>query len=197
MTKICLVRHGETDWNAVRRIQGREDIPLNDKGKKQAEECGHYLKDFYFDVIISSPMVRARQTADLINNQVGLPAIIEMADFMERDYGLVSGMTIEEKKKKFLNQEHPSVESWEALSQRVMKGIDTIHEIYKGQSVLLVVHGGVINAILGSISNEELGHGKTKIMNGSITNIENQNGTWVIHNYNQVGHLSLSYSNND
>ncbi|HWO75779.1 MAG TPA: histidine phosphatase family protein [Bacillus sp. (in: firmicutes)] len=195
MTKICLVRHGETDWNAIRRIQGREEIPLNDKGKKQAEECGQYLKNLHFDVLISSPMVRAKQTAELINTHIGLPAIIEMADFMERDYGVVSGMTIDERKEKFPDQEHPSIESWEALSQRVMKGIDTIHEIYQGQSVLLVVHGGVINAILGSISNEELGHGKTKIMNGSITNIENQNGIWVIHEYNRVDHLSLSITN--
>ena len=195
MTKVCLVRHGVTDWNAIRRIQGREDIPLNDKGKKQADECGKYLKDFHFDVLISSPMVRAKQTAEIINKHVGLPRIIEMADFMERDYGVVSGLTIEERKKMFLDQEHPSIESWDALSQRVMRGIETIHEAYLGQSVLLVVHGGVINAILGTISNEELGHGKTKIMNGSVTNIEKLNGTWVIHHYNQVGHLTLSQTN--
>jgi len=52
LTTICLVRHGETDWNAAKRIQGRTDIPLNDTGKWQAEQTGLYLKDAHWDVVI-------------------------------------------------------------------------------------------------------------------------------------------------
>ncbi|MGX1428958.1 broad specificity phosphatase PhoE [Cytobacillus horneckiae] len=76
MTMICLIRHGETDWNAQNRIQGRTDIPLNGKGKQQAIQCGKYLALNDWDVIISSPLIRARQTAELINENTNLPITI-------------------------------------------------------------------------------------------------------------------------
>lgn len=190
MTIIFFVRHGETDWNATRRIQGREDVPLNDNGKKQAQECGDYLKDFDFEVIITSPMTRAKQTAEYINEHFTFPTLIEMEEFMERDYGIVSGLSIDEKIKQFPNEDHPSVESQDALRQRVMKGISTIHERYQGKNVLVVAHGGLINALLGTLSNGEIGTGKTKLMNGSVTKIRFDQDTWVIDEYNQVNHLT-------
>ena len=67
MTKLCLVRHGETDWNSLGILQGRKDIPLNDTGILQAEECRELLKSTNWDVFITSPLKRTMETAEIIN----------------------------------------------------------------------------------------------------------------------------------
>src|SRR5690625_6771872 len=72
MTKICLVRHGLTDYNAHRKLQGASDIPLNYEGEYQAQCAGEKLKDYHFDVIITSPLMRAYRTAEIINEYHGL-----------------------------------------------------------------------------------------------------------------------------
>lgn len=73
MTVVCLIRHGETEWNAVGKLQGRENIDLNKSGKQQVEKCGLYLRENRWDVIISSPLSRAKQTAKIINQYMLKP----------------------------------------------------------------------------------------------------------------------------
>lgn len=97
ITTICLVRHGETDWNACGRLQGKTDIPLNDKGRTQANQCGMYLAKSDWDVIISSPLKRAVETAEIISSYIVQPTILTMVEFIERDYGDAEGMTFTEK----------------------------------------------------------------------------------------------------
>ena len=75
MTEICLVRHGQTDWNFQEIIQGREDIPLNEVGKKQASQSAAALQAESWDIIISSPLIRAQETAKEIAGAIGLPSI--------------------------------------------------------------------------------------------------------------------------
>src|SRR5690606_40156857 len=94
ITTICLIRHGETDWNAQRRIQGRTDIPLNEKGIQQARECRDFLKNSEWDVIITSPLKRAKQTAEIINEALNID-LIEMDDFIEKSFGDVEGVTLQ------------------------------------------------------------------------------------------------------
>ena len=72
MTKMCLVRHGLTDYNAQRKLQGSSDIPLNAEGESQAESASEKLKDYDFDAIVSSPLIRAYRTAEIINEYHGL-----------------------------------------------------------------------------------------------------------------------------
>src|SRR5699024_6004320 len=91
MTTIRLIRHGETNWNKEGRIQGKTDIPLNETGRIQAEECAASLKHSEWDIIISSPLKRAKQTAEIINKNLHLP-IMEMSAFAERNYGDAEGM---------------------------------------------------------------------------------------------------------
>lgn len=62
MTKICLVRHGETEWNALGILQGKTDIPLYNKGINQARECGEFLKSGNWNVVVTCPLMRAKQT---------------------------------------------------------------------------------------------------------------------------------------
>ncbi|MDS8744534.1 histidine phosphatase family protein, partial [Streptococcus pneumoniae] len=75
MTTICLIRHGETEWNKIGRIQGTTDVPLNEKGKLQAQACGSHLMNKAWDVIVTSPLKRAKETAAIINETMRLPMV--------------------------------------------------------------------------------------------------------------------------
>ncbi|MCY7915363.1 histidine phosphatase family protein, partial [Bacillus haynesii] len=161
MTAICLIRHGETDWNALGKLQGRTDIPLNETGKKQAKETGAFLKGSDWDVIITSPLRRAKETAEIINQYLGLE-IIEMEDFIERNYGDAEGMPFEERTRLYPDKEYPNQESKEALAERLMAGVQKVSERYPDKKVLIVAHGAAIHALLSKISNGDISLEKTK-----------------------------------
>ena len=95
-TELYLVRHGETDWNRQRRIQGLTDIPLNDAGREQARETGSVLGRRPFDGIFSSPLGRALETARIIAGEVGLPEPGVIDALAERNYGEAEGMGFDE-----------------------------------------------------------------------------------------------------
>lgn len=192
MTVICLVRHGETDWNNQRKIQGRKDIPLNEMGSLQAKDCQNYLSKFDWNVIVTSPLQRAKQTAEIINEELQLPIVV-MEEFIERDYGEIEGLTIEERLKYFPNSECPSQEKFEVVRERVMSGINRLHELYKNQNIIVVAHGGVIKVLLNSLFNEEVISRKNGLFNGGMSHIIYDDG-WYVKDYNQVSHLStLNY----
>lgn len=189
MTIICLLRHGETDWNAIAKLQGRTDIPLNKIGVFQAEECSEFLKGSKWDLIITSPLKRAKQTAEIIKKKIDVP-LIEMEEFVEMHFGEAEGMTLEERLTSFPDGVYPNQESESSLSKRLMTGIQEINRKYKDKKILLVAHGAVINAILYSFSNGEIGTGKTQLINASISNICFQQEQWKIKNFNQIAHIS-------
>jgi|SRR5690625_252934 len=189
MTSICLIRHGETDWNKEGRVQGQTDIPLNETGISQARQCGKLLQQSSWDMIITSPLQRAKQSATIINEKLQLP-MIEMEAFKEKNYGDVEGMTVEERNKLYPNKNYPNQETQLELTERVMKGIHKINKTYNNKKILLVAHGGVINAILSHLSNGEIGSGKTKLSNACLSNIYLAEEKWHIKDYNQVTHLT-------
>lgn len=191
MTAICLVRHGETDWNAAKRIQGRTDIPLNDTGKWQAEQTGLYLKDAHWDVVISSPLSRAKETAHLILQHVHAPLVI-MDDFIERDYGDAEGMSFEERQKLFPNKQYPNMEPLSALQDRMLEGIEKVRATYPDQRVLIVAHGAAIHALLTSLADEQMGIKDTRLENACLNYVEWTDGEWKVNDYNVVSHLTQS-----
>ncbi|MEC5425102.1 histidine phosphatase family protein [Virgibacillus sp. C22-A2] len=189
MTTICLIRHGETDWNALGKLQGKTDIPLNNKGIQQAQACGDFLNAADYDVLISSPLKRAKRTAEIINDRLNLP-FVEMTDFAERFFGDAEGLLLEERMSTYPDKDYPNQEMREAFNTRVMTGLHKVHQKYPDKSILLVAHGAVINAVLGTLSNGEIGSGKTKLLNACISTICFQEEQWKINEYNQVGHLT-------
>ena len=88
---IYVVRHGETEWNAINKVLGRTDIPLNDRGIEQAEEMARSLKDVKIDVFLCSPLSRARQTADAISDVTGIPYKTD-GRLIEHDFGIFEGV---------------------------------------------------------------------------------------------------------
>ncbi|MFP7171970.1 histidine phosphatase family protein [Terribacillus halophilus] len=189
MRMICLVRHGETDWNKLGRIQGSTDIPLNERGIRQAQATRDYLADSDFDMIIASPMKRARKTADIINEALQLP-LVEMEGFVERGFGEAEGLTREEREAKYPSFDFPGMESWDDLVERVMKALQEVNEKYGDKKVLLVAHGAVIAAILSTISDGEYDLENTRLVNACISNIQFIEEKWKVHNYNLSDHLA-------
>ncbi|WP_144484613.1 histidine phosphatase family protein [Bacillus pumilus] len=191
MTTICLVRHGETDWNAAKRIQGRTDIPLNDTGKWQAEQTGLYLKDTHWDVVISSPLTRAKESAHLILKHIDAPLVI-MDDFIERDYGDAEGMSFEDRQKLFPDKQYPNMEPLETIQDRMVEGIEKVRAAYPNQQVLIVAHGAAIHALLTTLADEHLGLENTRLVNACLNYVEWKDGKWKVLDYNVVSHLTQS-----
>ena len=88
--KIYVIRHGQTNWNIEGRIQGKTDIELNTEGTKQALKIKSIIKDYNIDLIISSPLKRARKTAEIINEALNCPIIFDKS-LEERGYGIIEG----------------------------------------------------------------------------------------------------------
>ena len=170
--KICLIRHGETDWNNIGKLQGREDIPLNKNGIEQINNVVKYLKYNNWKIIISSPLSRAKMSAKIISKEIGNIKIYEENDFIERDYGKVSGMTIEERKANFPNGNCEGIEPMETLKNRTVTAIMKYLKKYENNDIIIVSHGAVINSILAYLSENEIGSGKTVLKNACITLLE-------------------------
>jgi uncharacterized phosphatase len=186
LTVVCLVRHGETDWNKLEKTQGREDIKLNRKGIVQASKCAELLKTAQWDVIVTSPLKRAKTTAQIISGYLGIAKIDEIYDFIERDYGKASGTTPQERAEMFSEGVIEGQEDWNLLKDRAMQALETVVNRYKGKRIIIVSHKGVINAILSEISHGEIGTGKTMLANGSISILKNNGSKWSIELYNRT-----------
>ena len=184
--KICLLRHGETDWNNSGKLQGREDIPLNVAGVEQISEAAKYLKNFNWSIIITSPLSRAKKSAEIIAKEIGNIKIHEETDFIERDYGKASGMTPDERKLAFPDGVWTGVEPSEVLQNRMINALMKYIKQYDGKNILIVSHGAAINSILAYFSNNEIGTGKTTLKNACIALLQKMDDEITIVYYNKA-----------
>ncbi len=163
--RLYFVRHGETDWNKVRRVQGHSDIPLNEYGKYLARETGKGLANVHFDLAYTSPLVRARETAELILEGRRVP-IIAHEKIKELGFGEYEGICIsgehkapetEEFNKFFTDTAHyvpaKGAESIEGLLGRTREFLE---ELYQNQdlgdkTILLSSHGAAMTGLLNNI----------------------------------------------
>lgn len=187
MAKICLLRHGETDWNIERRMQGRENIELNETGRMQAVKSGLFLKEFDVEAIVTSPLQRAKETTEIISKILNISSILEMDEFLERDFGAASGLTRQEAKELFPDGNILNIEDVDMLTQRVFNGLNIILERFENKNILVITHGAVINSILYRISDGKMG--TTKPDNGCINIINHTQGKWKIEICNSTLHL--------
>lgn len=167
MTNFFLVRHGETDWNLAGRIQGATDIPLNDTGRTQAKATGVKMQGRKWDIIVSSPLSRALETASIIAAQIGMPEPTPVMDIVERNYGEAEGMTGPELEAFYPNETPvPGRESRPEVQVRVLAAMHRLAKEYPGKNVVVVAHGGVIRAVLQSTTGSA--YFGERIANGSI-----------------------------
>lgn len=155
---FCLIRHGETDWNAARKLQGHSNTSLNAKGRIQAAAIAQKLAPETFDSLYSSDMRRALQTADSIAHTTGL-AIHSTNQLRERHYGIFQGLTHAEAAEHYPEefachtQRNPDYqppsngESLNHLAHRLNIWFQSIAQQHRNQTVLIITHGGVLDIL--------------------------------------------------
>lgn len=149
MTRFFLVRHGETEWNRIRRIQGSSDIPLNDTGRKQAKQAGDILANHRFDLIVSSPLSRAMETALIISQRLSMPAPLPVASLTERHYGDAEGKTGAELEHLFPGDTPvPGREERDQVQRRVVHALADLAIRHPRADIIAVCHGGVIRSVV-------------------------------------------------
>ena len=157
MTRILLVRHGQSTWNADGRWQGRADPPLSDLGVRQAEVAAETVEEFGITRIWASPLVRANQTAGIIASGLGLE-VANDARLMERDAGDWTGKTraeIEEGWPGFLDggQRPPGFETDDVLHERALAAMGDVGRGAR-EPVVVVSHGGLIRVVERALGSE-------------------------------------------
>ena len=145
--EILLTRHGQTEWNLLKKVQGKADIELNDKGIQQAEITRDSLKEERIDLILCSPLKRAIQTAEIINQGRNIRMIIDER-VSERDFGEFEGMSNTNFDFNAFwsykqNLKYDKAENIKDFFGRVYKFLDNIKNEYAGKRILIVAHGGI------------------------------------------------------
>lgn len=210
-TRFCLVRHGETNWNAERRLQGHTDIELNTRGLAQATQMARALKNmnFEFDVLYTSDLQRARQTAKAIESLYSVSAIGHSA-LRERNLGALQGLTLNEAPhiepdlwqahlSRDIHQEMRGGESILQFSSRIKFALDEIQKSHAGKTILLVSHGGALDMMYRIASNQALDSEKVvAVPNASLNWISHDGLSWKVENWADTSHLdSLALDNLD
>ncbi|HHT97213.1 MAG TPA: histidine phosphatase family protein [Clostridiales bacterium] len=182
--KIYMIRHGETDWNVEGRLQGREDIPLNQRGILQAENCGQAFLEDKIKAIITSPLSRAKDTADIIAKLNNIEEVITDERLIERDFGKLSGMTYDKKKQYDTFGTEQSIEPWDELCNRFINAMKEYALKYNDADIIMVSHGGSINAVISYLTNGEMGTGKTRLKNTCINIITYKDERFTLEKFN-------------
>ena len=154
MTELLLTRHGETDWNAARRWQGHSDTPLNDEGRRQARARADTLDDV--DVVYSSDLARARETAEIVAERLALPIRLD-GRLRERGFGAWEGLTVDEIELRFPDAHGrwragegfgaDDAEPFDGFAARVHAFLEDVLRAHPDETVLVVAHGGTIRVI--------------------------------------------------
>lgn len=199
-TRICVVRHGETEWNAARRIQGQIDIALNDAGLRQAEAAGRWLRAAGIAALYSSDLQRAWATAQAIGTALGLSP--EAApELRERAYGVFEGLTYGEAQARYpagyaafegrnADYDFERGESLSAMYARVTGKLQAIAAAHPGRNVVVVAHGGVLDIANRFVRGNPLEAPRDFLIpNAGLNWIAAVDGRWSIETWGETAHL--------
>ena len=168
MGTLILVRHGETDWNAAGRLQGHTDRPLNDYGRTQAKRLADQLAGDGIAAIYASDLSRARETAEILGERLGLPVVVD-PDLREKNWGTWEGLTSDER----LQVEFEG-ETTEEHRERVLRSVRRIAERHPGQRIVVVTHGGSLRRIQAAVS----GVAQPVVDNCGVWAVTHEDGTF-------------------
>ena len=201
ITRFCFVRHGETDWNVQRRLQGHIDTPLNQTGQAQAEATAKGLNGHVFDAIYSSDLIRTLQTARYAAQLLDLPIHLR-SDLRERHYGAFQGLTYSEAERncpgdyaRFKAREaaYEILDDGESLlqhRQRVQICLENIAAKHAGESVLIVTHGGVLDIVYRLATGLDMAAPRDfGIPNAALNWINFRQGEWQLLQWADQAHL--------
>jgi probable phosphoglycerate mutase len=156
--RLLLARHGETEWNAIGRLQGHTDIPLNERGRSQARELAAALSGHAIERVVTSDLIRARETGSIVAAALGLAAPDVVPELRERAFGVFEGLTRDE-----CMQRYPAAwQAWhertgvpdgaEALDVAVARIHAALAALLAERAVLVVSHGGIMRLWLAEIT---------------------------------------------
>jgi broad specificity phosphatase PhoE len=183
-TILGLLRHGQTDWNVEGRLQGTSDIALNETGLAQAQAAAEAIDPGEWDFLLSSPLSRARQTAEMIAQLHRRHEVAVDERFLERAFGEAEGLSYEEWK----TLHDPAIgvaggESLEQLEVRADSLLSAIASEYAGKRVLAVSHGALIRKLVRIASKRTLPREGERFANTSLTKLVHSDGEWSILHY--------------
>ncbi|MBI2317707.1 MAG: histidine phosphatase family protein [Betaproteobacteria bacterium] len=200
MTKVLLIRHGETVWNLEGRIQGSLDSPLTALGRAQAEALGAQLAREALDALHASDLGRTRQTTDPISSATGLAAVFDSA-WRERNYGDWEGRVYAEIKRDFPEEyerilhrdEHaaaPNGESAAQFQKRIVAALTRLARAKNGRRIAVVTHGGVLGTMYRYVNGLTLDAPRNyTIANASINRLHFDGSAWSVESWGEVAHL--------
>jgi broad specificity phosphatase PhoE len=165
-TVLGMFRHGQTEWNINLRLQGTADTQLNQSGINQVEMAAAVIGDW--DLLLTSPLSRARQSAEIISKAIGLEPVVSER-LLERSFGIGEGMTYEQWHQRYSKLDQiPGAESEFSVFRRSQKLLDEIQTEYSGKRVLVVTHGALIRFVLNLVTDNEFPPTGERLMNASL-----------------------------
>lgn len=203
MARFCFVRHGETDWNVQARIQGQCDLPLNANGMIQARALARGLRQQNFAAVLSSDLIRARDTAAAVAAVAGLEVRLS-AGLRERHFGIFQGLTREEGAQRHA-AEHarlaarqpgyipPGGESLADFRERVLACVQALARAHAGEQVLAVTHGGVLDILHRRATGHPLEAPRIcTLANAALNWIDVEGEDWTLIRWGDDAHLGAA-----
>ena len=197
LTRMTLVRHGETEWNVTMQLQGHKDSSLTVLGKKQVEGTAELIKDRNFDNLFTSDLRRAAKTAEIINKYHNLE-IKEDKGLRERNFGIMESLTRNQLKHRFpetyegyMNRvpdyQIPNGESLNTFYIRVVETMNKIAAENEGKNNLIITHGGVLDCVIRYIFSLPLDSPRRyRLYNASVNSYVIQNNRWVMEEWGLI-----------
>lgn len=168
-TTLGLFRHGQTDWNIDLRLQGTADIPMNETGIAQVTRAAQKLSEHSWDLILSSPLGRAKHSAQIIAEHTGHAEILETDLLLERAFGIGEGLLYSEWHEKYSKLDSiPGAESAAEVAARAQRLLDHIRSEFRGLRVLAVSHGALIRFVLSEVSAGAIPPAGERLENASL-----------------------------
>ncbi|MDO4637925.1 MAG: histidine phosphatase family protein [Lautropia sp.] len=199
--RLILMRHGETDWNRAQRIQGQLDQPLNAVGFAQAQAAARRFAPGMVDAVYSSDLLRARQTATPVSERTGVPLLTDSV-WRERHFGRFQGWRYAD-----VAQAEPDIfrrmqarepdldlsggESLLQVRARAESALQALVDRHRGQRVVVVAHGGVLDAVYRLVTGMPLSAPRDfSIHNACICLLCWRSGAWSIERWGDITHLA-------
>jgi len=202
MSKIILVRHGETFWNLEDRVQGLHDSPLTPLGGKQAEKIAERLKNEPVDMLLSSTIGRSKRTAEIIRDSINKlrgKEILTFTELNEIDYGMLTGMTRQEvARRKLLPKWYllryffpfKGGESMIGKKKSIKNFLSNILKEHPDKDILIVTHAGPLKVIVALLLKKNIKWMmRFRPLSGSVTILVNEGNKWEARLLNDVSHL--------
>jgi len=199
-TRLCLVRHGETAWNAEGRVQGQLDVPLNATGLAQARAVAAALAGESFSALYASDLLRVRQTAEPAAARLGLGVRVDAA-LRERHYGMFERLTYVEARERHpaeyarFRDKDPEFdfvtgESLKAFAARALDCVARLAARHAGESILVFTHGGVLEMVYRHATGRGLSTPRDfEIPNAALNRVEAAGEAWRVALWADVSHL--------